>query len=100
MAAATKPTVMSAKMTRPICPNHVNAATAASRARASGIRAEARPGTNWINAEAPAAALIEIVRTKSTIRAPIGMNAQPSPNALPAAAAAPPPSGKRATNWW
>ena len=43
--------------------------------------------------------LMAMVSTKSTISAPIGMKAQPSPNAEPAAAAAPPPSGKRATSW-
>jgi hypothetical protein len=47
-------------------------------ARWSGCAAprdEARLGTNWMSADAPAAALIAIVRTKSTISAPMGMNA-------------------------
>lgn len=46
-------------------------------------------------AEAAAAVLIEIVRTKSTIKAPSGANAQGSPNATAVAATAPPPWGNR-----
>lgn len=34
------------------------------------------------------------------LRAPMGRKAQASPKAAPVAAAAPPPSGKRATSWW
>ncbi len=49
-------------------------------------------------AEAAAAMLTAMVRTKSTTRAPRGMKAQPSPKAVPAAAAEPPPSGKIATS--
>ena len=44
-------------------------------------------------AEAPAAELMAMVSAKSTISAPIGTNAAPSPNASPVAAAAPPPCG-------
>ncbi|MGI9156437.1 MAG: hypothetical protein ACR2FG_07345 [Marmoricola sp.] len=53
-----------------------------------------------MTAEEAAETPIAMVSTKSTISAPIGMNAQPSPKATPAAAAAPPPCGKRATSWW
>ena len=52
-----------------------------------------RAGKYAMTADAPADTLIAIVRTKSTINAPIGMNAQRSPNASPVAAAAPPPCG-------
>ncbi len=48
-----------------------------------------------ITADAAADTLMAMVSTKSTIRAPIGMKDHASPNALPAAAAAPPPSGNR-----
>ena len=44
-------------------------------------------------ADAPAETLIEIVSTKSTMRAPIGMKAHASPTASPIAADAPPPLG-------
>jgi hypothetical protein len=60
---------------------------------AIGRRRSARPGKYAITAEAAAAALMAMVRTKSTINAPIGMNALASPNASPVAAAAPPPAG-------
>ena len=50
-------------------------------------------------AEAAAATLMAIVSVKSTISAPSGMNAQPSPNSEPVAAASPPP-GKRSTRRW
>ena len=57
------------------------------------------PGTYEMIADDPAETEIAIVRTKSTMSAPIGTKDQPSPNALPVAAAEPPPSGKRATSW-
>ena len=64
------------------------------------MRRAAMEGTYAMTADAAAETLMAMVSTKSTMRAPMGMNAQPSPNAAPAAAAAPPPSGKRATSWW
>jgi hypothetical protein len=101
-AAATvmNATVIAANTVRPRCPNQVPPATRATSSSASGIRKAARPGKNAMIAEAPAAELIAMVSTKSTISAPIGTNAAPSPNASPAAAAAPPPCGYRATSCW
>ena len=92
--------VMTANTARPRCPNQVSAATAVTTRTAERDAPRGEPGKYAITADAAAETLIAIVSTKSTISAPIGMNAQPSPNAAPAAAAAPPPSGKRATSWW
>ena len=80
--------VIAANTARPMWPNDVIAATKTSRATARGTRSGASPGRESIAADAPAAALIAIVSTKSTMSAPIGTNALASPNALPAAAAA------------
>lgn len=77
----------------------VTPATSTVRPNASGMRQPASAGTYAISADAPAAELMAMVSTKSTINAPIGTNAHASPNASPAAAAAPPPAGYRATNW-
>ncbi|MEO3761817.1 hypothetical protein [Streptomyces sp. B8F3] len=55
-------------------------------------------GNTAIAALPAAATEIPMVSTKSTTSAPIGTKVQPGPKARPAAAAAPPPSGKRRTN--
>jgi hypothetical protein len=83
-----------------MCPNQVSPATISRITRASGIRSGASPEAKAISAEEAAETLIAMVRTKSTIRAPIGMKAQASPKAEPAAAAAPPPCGKRPISSW
>ena len=90
---------MVAKTLRPMCPNHVTAATTQHRKTAIKVRRGASDGKNAIAADAAAATLIAIVRTKSTINAPSGRNAQPSPKAAPVAATAPPPSGNRRISW-
>ncbi|WP_260844891.1 hypothetical protein [Streptomyces sp. SLBN-31] len=94
----TKATVMTAKSSRPPCPNHVSPATTTSSARASGMRHAARPGKRAMTALAAAAMEMPMVSTKSTTRAPMGGNVQRAPNAFAAAAAAPPPLGKRRTS--
>jgi hypothetical protein len=68
----------------------VPSATAATSSSAIGTRHGASAGTNAMIADAPAAELIAMVSTKSTINAPMGTNAMPSPNASPVAAAPPP----------
>ena len=57
----TNAIVIAPKTVRPQCPNHVNAATPATSASASGTRKAARPGEYAMIAEAPAATLIPIV---------------------------------------
>ena len=89
----TKAMVMVANTARPRCPNQVSAATAVTTRTAKGMRHGASAGIYAMTADAAAETLIAIVRTKSTMSAPIGMNAQPSPKAAPAAAAAPRPRG-------
>lgn len=93
-----KATVITANSSRPPCPNQVSAATTRSSNNASGIRSGARPGKRAITALVAAAIEMPMVSTKSTTRAPIGRNVQRAPKARPAAAAAPPPLGKRRTS--
>jgi hypothetical protein len=59
-------------------------ATAATSSSAIGTRYGTSADTNAMIAEALAAELITMVSTKSTIDAPMGTNAMPSPNASPA----------------
>ena len=68
----TKALAIAAKTARPTCPNQVSPATISRIPSASGIRSGARPEAKAIRAEEEAETLIAIVRTKSTISAPIG----------------------------
>ncbi|GAA3839872.1 hypothetical protein GCM10022403_085180 [Streptomyces coacervatus] len=95
---STNATVMTANSSRPPCPNQVSPATTRSSRSASGIRIGARPGNRAMTALAAAAIEMPMVRTKSTTSAPMGRNVQRAPKARPAAAAAPPPLGKRRTS--
>ncbi|HEY2789059.1 MAG TPA: hypothetical protein VGI72_06345 [Gaiellales bacterium] len=79
--------VIAAKISLPPWPNQVSTATPARSAIPKGIRAGAIAGRWAIRALPPAATEMAIVRTKSTIDAPFGMNTHPVPNALDAASA-------------
>ena len=97
-AATMNRQVMTAKIRRPPCPNQVSAATATTKASATGIRAGASAGAYAIRALPAAAIEIAIVSAKSTTSAPIGRNDHASPKARPAASGEPPPSGKARTS--
>lgn len=94
----TKTAVITANSSRPPCPNHVSAATSTTSARASGILAGASEGKSAMAALEAAEMEMPMVSTKSTTSAPMGRNLHRGPKALPAAAAAPPPLGKRRTS--
>ncbi len=97
MALTRNSSVIAANTSRPPWPNQVNAPTNASSANPRISRSGPSPGKYAISALTAAAIEIAIVSTKSTIRAPIGTNTQPVPNARAAASGDPPPSGNRAT---
>ncbi|MEU4248127.1 hypothetical protein AB0F15_12005 [Amycolatopsis sp. NPDC026612] len=82
-AGATNATVMTANTVQPRWPSQVPFATAATSSSVIGTRQGAGAGTNAMIAHALAAELIAMVSVNSTISAPMGTNAMPSPNASP-----------------